>query len=104
MPMSRSVRKIRTAISPRFATRTFENITRILSMNELRRPADRRPRDLGAGRHRALRRPLLESRLLGDGRLLRRDGDGLVRRAGRPADWTQLADRLPARSDRGQAP
>src|SRR5581483_7632352 len=27
MPMSRSVRKMRTAISPRFATRTFENIT-----------------------------------------------------------------------------
>src|SRR3954447_22481525 len=33
MPSSRSVRKIRTAISPRFATRTFEKAgTRILSL------------------------------------------------------------------------
>ena len=48
-PSSRSVRKTRTAISPRFATRTFANTTAYsLRTMSLRRSADPRPRRVGA--------------------------------------------------------
>ena len=45
--MSRSVRKMRMAISPRFATSTFGEHGRILPHDELRRSVDRRARRLG---------------------------------------------------------
>ena len=62
----------------------FGEHTSVFSLtDELRRSADRRPRGLGADRRRAFRDPLPRPRLLGDRRLLRRDGDRLVRRPDR---------------------
>ena len=58
IPSSRRVRKIRTAISPRFATRTFEKsgIARVFSRSDdAPGSADRRPRRVRAARRAPLR-------------------------------------------------
>src|SRR6476469_8091395 len=103
MSSSRRVRKIRSAISPRFATRTLANTIRILSTDGPRRPTDRRTRALGADRGRALRDLVPEPQLLGDRGVLCRDGNGLLRRQGRPADRPFLTTGIAPRPGRGQA-
>ena len=64
--------------------------------------ADRRPRRVRAPRRAPLRLGLPEQRVLGDGRLLRRDGHRLARRPDRAQARRDLAARLAARSDRRQ--
>ena len=58
----------------------------------------------GAGRHRPVRDPVPRARLLGDGRVLRRDGDRLVRRPDRAAERAHVVARLAARPGGRQAP
>src|SRR2546421_6123496 len=87
-PSSRSVRKMRIAISPRFATRTLSKVLpdmegRILPFRVPCRSADGRARSLGPDRDRVVRLGLHGSRVLGDRRLLRRDGHGFLRRQAR---------------------
>ena len=72
-------------------------------------PKDDRPRSVdartgsgGSRRRRPLRVEFPESRLLGDGRLRRRDGDRSGRRLARPPLEPDLGLRLAARPDRGQ--
>src|SRR5437588_5892248 len=99
MPRSRNVRKIRIAISPRFATSTLEKagITeRILSGRDLRRSADPGPSRPRARCRCALPLELQRPRLLGDGRVRPRDGDRLVRRKARTPEWTALRPRVVA--------
>src|SRR5215204_1082019 len=103
MPSSRSVRKMRTAISPRLATRTFEKsvMSGVFSpSHEPSRSADRRARALRAARRAAVRLGAAEQRVLGDRALLRRYGHGLVRRPDRAAPRHDLVAGLAPRPDR----
>src|SRR5690242_7107846 len=75
-PSSRRLRKIRIAISPRFATRTLSKLlpdieSRILPFRVLRRSAHGCARSRGADRDRAPGVEVLGSRVLGDCGLLR---------------------------------
>ena len=79
-------------------------LAHILYRRGPRRSADRRAHPRGAGRDRPLRLELPRPRLLGDGRLRRRDGDRLVRRPDRAPEREDLGARLAARPDRRQDP
>src|SRR5690242_18747719 len=96
---------MRTAISPRFATSTFEKkaTARILPIHGPRRPAHARSRRRGVTRGRALRLALRRPRLVGNRSLHRSDDDRLVRLAGGAQAWAAFAARLTARSRRRQA-
>src|SRR5689334_22651286 len=91
-PSSRRVRKMRTAISPRLATKTLSNIGGPYCPGcEPRGPVDRRACALRPHRRRALRVAVPQPRLLGDRRVLRRDDDRLVRRTARATAWADVA-------------
>src|SRR5436190_4417722 len=107
MPSSRSVRKTRTAISPRLATRTLPKRAtsgRILPSHERSRSAHARPRTRRPVRRAPVRARLPGPQLLGDRGVRRRDGDRLVRREGRAAPRSHVAARLAARPGGGQDP
>src|SRR5947209_4846414 len=95
---------MRTAISPRLATRTLSNISGPYCLRcEPRGPADRRAGALRPRRRRALRVAVPRSCVLGDGDLLRGHDDGLVRRTARAPPRAHIAARVAPRSDRGQS-
>src|SRR5947207_11398728 len=95
---------MRIAISPRFATRTFENGTTVFSpAGDSSRSADDRPRAVGPRRRAVVRVELLGTRLLGDGPLHRSDDDRLARRADRAPTRLHLVSGLAARPRGGQA-